>query len=156
MPPPPVFTVSRVEVHRSRQLLRDSRALITLANALIAQSRQALARQSYVRIVCAWCQQLMRWHRVEETTQGQISHSICFACFAHVFWELNPGNTPPPIATQATGRDHSRPGLQLREDARCAGATDPMADRARHRGRLVPPANALLTPRTFNEVIALP
>ena len=79
MPPPPVFTVSRVEVHRSRQLLRDSRALITSANALIAQSRQSLARQSYVRIVCAWCQQLMRWHRVAETARGQISHSICLA-----------------------------------------------------------------------------
>jgi signal transduction histidine kinase len=60
-----------VEVHRSRQLLRDSRALITSANALIAQSRQSLARQSYVRIVCAWCQQLMRWHRVEATARGQ-------------------------------------------------------------------------------------
>jgi hypothetical protein len=156
MPPPPALTVSRVVAHRSRQLIGDSRALITSAQALIAASRRSLARQSYVRIVCAWCQQTLRWQRAEATVRGQISHSICFACFAHVFWELDPSNTPPPIATQATAGDHSSQGLQLREDARRAGATDPMADRARHRGRLAPPADAPLIPRTLNEVITLP
>jgi hypothetical protein len=84
---------------------------MALAQALIAQSRQSMARQSYVRIVCAWCQQMIRWHRAEEMIRGQISHSICFDCFAHVFWELEPDNTPPPICTQVTAGDHSSHGL---------------------------------------------
>jgi hypothetical protein len=156
MPSPLVHTVSRVEAQRSLQLINDSRVLMALAQALIAQSRQSMARQSYVRIVCAWCQQMLRWHRAEEMIRGQISHSICFDCFAHVFWELDPDNTPPPICTQATAGDHSSHGLQLREDARRAGATDPMAGVASHRGGLGYPADVPLTPRTFNEVITLP
>ena len=97
MPPQPALTLSRVEVQRSRQLIRDSRARIVSAKALIAQSRQALARQSYIRIVCAWCQQLMRWQRVQGAAWGQISHSICYDCFAQVFWELEPAPTPHPL-----------------------------------------------------------
>ena len=101
MPPPPVFTVSRVEVHRSRQLLRDSRALLTSAHALIAQSRQSLARQSYIRIVCAWCQETMRFERSAMTARGQISHSICFDCFAPVFGELALATPLPPVPALA-------------------------------------------------------
>ena len=156
MSPSPALTVSRVEVQRSRQLISDSRALMASAHVRLSHSRQSIARQSYVRIVCAWCQQTMRWQRSEETVWGQSSQSICFACFAHVFWELEPSTTPPPLATHATAGNHPRDTLPLREEARHAGGTDTMADRARHRGRLVPPANALLTPRTFNEGIALP
>src|SRR5205085_2233001 len=99
MSPPPVLTVSRVEHHRSRVLIRDSRALLASAKALIAHSRQSLARQSYTRIVCAWCQQTMRWQRSAETGRGQISHSICFACFTQVFRELDPVNAPSPVST---------------------------------------------------------
>jgi hypothetical protein len=65
------------------------------AKALIAQSRQALARQSHVRIVCAWCQETIRFERSAVTARGQISHSICFACFAHVFPELDPSPLLP-------------------------------------------------------------
>ena len=92
--------VSRGEHHCSRVLISDSRALIASAKALISQSRQSIARQSYVRIVCAWCQQTMRWQRSEETVRGQISHSICFDCFAPVFRELDPVNAPSPISMQ--------------------------------------------------------
>jgi hypothetical protein len=53
-------------------LISDSRVLIAAAKALIAQSRQSIARQSYVRVVCAWCQQPMRWQRAEATVRGQI------------------------------------------------------------------------------------
>ena len=101
MSPPTTLTVSRVEHHRSRVLISDSRALIASAKALISQSRQSLARQSYVRIVCAWCQQTVRWQRSDATVRGQISHSICFACLAHVFWELDPVNAPSPVPAHA-------------------------------------------------------
>jgi hypothetical protein len=89
VPPLSVRPVSRVEIHRSRQLISDSRALMASAKTLIAQSRQAMARQSYVRIVCAWCQETIRFERSAVTVRGQVSHSICFACFAHVFPELD-------------------------------------------------------------------
>jgi len=95
MSPSAAPTVSHVDIQRSRQLVHDSRVLIATAKKLIAQSRQSIARQSYYRVVCAWCQQTIRWRRCEETPQGQISHSICFACFADVFQELDPGTTPP-------------------------------------------------------------
>ena len=156
MSPSPALTISRVEVQRSRQLISDSRALIASAHVRLSHARQSIARQSYVRIVCAWCQQTMRWQRSEETVWGQISHSICFDCFAHMFGELDPGPTPPPLATHATAGDHPGHTLSLREEARRAGGTDTMADLARYRGLLVHPANAPLTPRTGNEAIALP
>ena len=100
MPPSAALTVRRVEIQRSRELIHDARALIASAKALSAQSRQALARQSYVRIVCAWCQETMRFERSAVTARGQISHSICYDCFADVFWELDPVNAPPPFSTK--------------------------------------------------------
>ena len=107
MAPATPCTISRAASHRSRVLISDSRALIASAKALIAQSRQSIARQSYVRIVCAWCQQTMRWQRSAEAVRGQISHSICFACFAGVFRELGPGNNLPQVSTQVD-EGHSR------------------------------------------------
>ena len=101
MPPPPARTVSRVEHQRSRQLISDSRALIASAKALSDQSRQAMARQSYVRIVCAWCQETIRFERSAVTARGHMSHSICFPCFADVLQELAPANTLPPVLTKA-------------------------------------------------------
>jgi hypothetical protein len=65
------------------------------AKALIAQSRQAMARQSYIRIVCAWCQETIRFERVSEAAHGQVSHSICYNCFACVFAELDPSPLLP-------------------------------------------------------------
>src|SRR5262249_56570559 len=117
MSPSPALTVSRVEVQRSRQLISDSRALIALAYVRLSHSRQSLARQSYIRIVCAWCQETMRFERSAMTARGQISHSICFDCFAQVFWELDPRITPPPLATHAPAGDHPCDTLPLREEA---------------------------------------
>ena len=156
MPILPARTVNCVKVQCSRQLIGDSRTLIASAKVLIAQSRLSLARQSYLRIVCAWCQATMRFERAAMTARGQSSHSICFDCFAQVFWELDHRPTPPPLALQATAGAHPSPGLLLRENACRAGGTDPMADLARYRALLAHPAHAPLTPRTGNEAIALP
>jgi hypothetical protein len=156
MPSLDALPVRRGEHHRSRQLIRDSRRLIVRARELMGQARQSMARQSYVRVVCAWCQATIRFARSPVTARGQISHSICFHCFAHVFWELEPSPTPPPLPPQTTPGEHPSHGLQLREDARRAGATDPMAGLATHRGRREHPAKTPLTPRAFNEVIPLP
>ena len=97
MPSQPALIVSRVESHRSRQLISDSRALIASAKALIAESRQSIARQRYLRIVCAWCQETIRFERAEKSGRGQVSHSICFDCFVPVFQELAPATAPPPL-----------------------------------------------------------
>ena len=101
MPALPALTVSRVEHHRSRQLISDARTLIASAKVLIHQSRQSMARQSYVKIVCAWCQKTIRFERSAVTARGQLSHSICFPCFADVFQELDPENALPPVPTKA-------------------------------------------------------
>lgn len=100
MAPLAAHSVSRVEIAQSRQLIRDSRALIALARELIRQSRWAIGQQTYRKIVCAWCQQTIRWEHVEGATRWRISHSICFDCFAPVFWELDPVNTLPPRPSQ--------------------------------------------------------
>jgi hypothetical protein len=89
MPLPPDYTVSTDDVHRSRQLLQESRALIAHARELIRQSRWLISQQTYLTIVCAWCQETIRWERCTGATWGQISHSICYACFAPIFWELH-------------------------------------------------------------------
>ena len=107
MPPTPARTGSRVEPRRSRQLISNSRALIASAKALIAQSLQAMARQSYVRIVCAWCQETIRFERSAVTARGQISHSICFPCFTDVRGELAPVNDLPPCATKVERVPHT-------------------------------------------------
>ena len=78
--------------------MRDSQALIAHARELIRQSRWIISQQTFLQIVCAWCQQPMRWQRTEGAAQGQISHSICFPCFADMFQELDPENAPPPLS----------------------------------------------------------
>ena len=83
---------------RSCQLLRDSRALLTEVQAVLDDARHMLARQRYRKIVCAWCQQTIRWERFSTTARGQVSHSMCFDCFAGVFAELTPGTLPPPLS----------------------------------------------------------
>jgi hypothetical protein len=45
--------------------------------------------------VCAWCQHIIRRQHVEGAARGQISHSICVACFAKMFPELAPSPTRP-------------------------------------------------------------
>ena len=101
MLPLTALTVSHVAHHRSRQLISDSRALLASAKALIDQSHQSMARQRYVRIVCAWCQETLRFARSAVPAQGQSSHSICFTCFADVFQELDPADALPPVPTKA-------------------------------------------------------
>jgi hypothetical protein len=140
MSPPVTRPVSRVEIERSRQLIRASRVLIASAKELIRQSRGTISQQTYLKIVCAWCQKTLRWKRAEGSARGQSSHSICFDCFAPVFWELDLVNAP----------FHS---VDLREEAHRAGGADPMAGLARHRGLLPLPADAPLTPGTFDQPI---
>jgi hypothetical protein len=100
MQPLTVFTRPGVEVRRSRQLIQDSRALLASAKEVLQQARQGLARQRYRQIVCAWCARTLRWQRCEEAARGQVSHSICFDCFAGVFQELAPGTAMPLGATR--------------------------------------------------------
>jgi len=90
MSPAAVPTVSRIEIQQSRELIHSSRALIASAKELIRRSRWLIGQQTYVTIVCAGCQQIIRWKRVAGATRGQISHSICFDCFVPVFRELAP------------------------------------------------------------------
>jgi hypothetical protein len=68
-----------------------------------------MARQSYVRIVCAWCQETIRFERAAMMARGQVSHSICYDCFAPVFWELEAVHAPRALspgrgATRCHGR----------------------------------------------------
>ena len=69
MEPPAAHAVSRVEIEQSRQLISDSRALIAAAKALMRQSRWTIRQQSYLQIVCAWCQQTIRWERAAGADQ---------------------------------------------------------------------------------------
>jgi hypothetical protein len=60
----------------------------------------ARGRQRSLPIVCAWCHQLIRWKRCEQAGWGQVSHSMCFDCFAFVFPELGPRPARPPWSLQ--------------------------------------------------------
>jgi hypothetical protein len=100
MPPPPARIMSAVYIRRSRQLIRDSRQRIASAKERITHARQILARQSYVRIVCAWCGQTIRFARTPLSTRGQITHSICYDCFAPIFGELHPESAILPFPSE--------------------------------------------------------
>jgi hypothetical protein len=58
------------------------------AEGALRQAQEGRGQQTLLTIVCAWCQQTMRWQRAEGAAQGQISHSICFDCFADLLQEL--------------------------------------------------------------------
>jgi hypothetical protein len=81
------------EYHHSCQLIVEACRRIASAKALIAQSRQSLARQRYLRVVCAWCQRPMGWERCDESAHGQVSHGICDDCSVRMFAVLQ---TRPP------------------------------------------------------------
>jgi hypothetical protein len=100
VPPQSVRPVSRAAIRRSCQLISDSCALITTARELIAQSRTSRARQSYMRIVCAWCQTTIRFEGCTVAARGQVSHSICYDCFARVCAELTPSPLLPAYSPQ--------------------------------------------------------
>jgi len=95
MQPLAVFTPPGVQVRRSRELIQDSRTLLASAKKRLQRTHQGLTRQRYQPIVCAWCQQLIRWKRCEQAVWGQVSHSICFDCFAFMFPELGPRPAMP-------------------------------------------------------------
>ena len=54
-------------------------------------------QQTSFTIVCAWCQQAIHGQRDARAARAQISHSICFACFAAVLLELAPLSALPPF-----------------------------------------------------------
>ena len=108
MSPSAAPTVSHVDIQRSRQLVHDSRGLIASAKELIAQSRRSIARQRYLTIVCAWCQQTIRWQRTERGLRRDRS-AIVFAltvlrpCLGN--WPL----APPRPCSLAGGMVSLRP-----------------------------------------------
>jgi len=63
-------TPKRVASHRSGLLIRNFCARIASAEALIHHARRAMARQRYLQIVCAWCQQTICWHQAEGAARG--------------------------------------------------------------------------------------
>ena len=94
-------TVSRVAIDRSRRLIQDSRVHIASAKELIRQSQETIRQHTYLKIVCAWCQETIRFERAEGAVWEQISQSICFDCFAPMFGELAPVNAPPAFSQKA-------------------------------------------------------
>src|SRR5262249_40769489 len=91
----------RVEYHRSRQLIAGARRRIASAKALMAHSRQSLARQRFLTVVCAWCQRPMGWERCDESDYGQVSHGICDDCSVRMFPVLQTRPPPPLYLPQA-------------------------------------------------------
>ena len=102
-------TVSRVEIDRSRRLIQDSRMRLASARKALQQARETLAHQHYLQIVCAWCQQTIRWECCAQADWGQVSHSLCFDCFADMFPELAPGAARPPWPIQRTPMPTAQP-----------------------------------------------
>jgi len=43
---------------------------------------------SYLLIVCAWCQQYIRWQRVQPPEPLATSHGICTRCYARMSREI--------------------------------------------------------------------
>jgi hypothetical protein len=93
----------RVEYHRSCQLIAGARRRIASAKDLIAQSRQSLARQRFLTVVCARCQQPLGWERCDERAHGQVSHGICDACSVRMFAVLQTRLPNPLYLPQAPG-----------------------------------------------------
>ena len=46
------------------------------------------AALSYLLIVCAWCQRLIYWQRVQTPTPLATSHGICARCYGQVSREI--------------------------------------------------------------------
>jgi hypothetical protein len=74
----------RYDPHRSEVLIQDSCARIASAHEGLDQARRSMARQSYLKVVCAWCTRTIRWQRRQRTVPGEMSHGICLACAAGV------------------------------------------------------------------------
>ena len=93
MPSPATPIPPRAAYYRSRQLIAETHRRIASAKALMAHARQALARQRFLTVVCAWCQQPLGWERCDESAHGQGSHGMCDACSVRMFAVLQ---TPLP------------------------------------------------------------
>jgi hypothetical protein len=78
-------------------LIAGAHQRIAEAKAILAHSRQALARQQFLRVVCAWCQQPLGWERCDERAHGQVSHGICDACSVRVF-AVSQVRVPNPLS----------------------------------------------------------
>jgi len=74
------WTSSHGAHDRSRQLIRDSRALLTEVQTVLDDARYMLARQRYRKIVCAWCQRTIRWECCAPDAWGQSSHTFGLHC----------------------------------------------------------------------------
>ena len=93
-------TPKRVASHRSGLLIRNFCARIASAEALIHQARRAMARQRYLQIVCAWCQQTIRWAAVRGGgAGGQSSHHYLLCLFCGRVWGASPS---PPIPVRSS------------------------------------------------------
>jgi hypothetical protein len=79
----------RDDHHRRRALIHDSRACIASAHQVVDQAQRPMARQQYLKVVCAWCTRTIRWQRREGAVPGEVSHGSCRACAAVVFRELH-------------------------------------------------------------------
>ena len=74
--------------HRSGVLIQDSCARIASAHEVLDQAHRSMARQSYLKVVCAWCTRTIRWQRRQRTVLGEVSHGICLACAAGVLRKM--------------------------------------------------------------------
>jgi hypothetical protein len=61
-------------------------------------------RSHYLLIVCAWCQQRIRWQRKKDASDlAHTSHGICPACVVYVLGELDVMAPETPQTAPAPG-----------------------------------------------------
>jgi hypothetical protein len=60
----------------------------TLRESEPMQRADSCAAFSYLLIVCAWCQQYIRWQRVQPPEPLTTSHGICARCYAQMSREI--------------------------------------------------------------------
>lgn len=83
------MTFRRYDHLRSRVLIQDSLALIASAHEVLDQAHWSMARQKYLKVVCAWCTRTIRWQRREGAVPNELSHGICLACAAVMFRKMH-------------------------------------------------------------------
>ena len=103
MPSPATPIPPRAEYYRSLELIAGACRRIAEAKALVAYSRQSLARQRFLKVVCAWCQRPMGWERCDESAHGQVSHGICDTCSMRMFAVVQTRLPNPLYLPQAPG-----------------------------------------------------
>jgi hypothetical protein len=83
------MTFSRDHHHRTTVLIQDSYARIASAHEVLAQARRSMARQKYLKVVCAWCTRTIRWKQREGSVPSELSHGVCSACAAVMFRKMH-------------------------------------------------------------------